>query len=150
MPDIRTTVAATPENEPSRFVSILRMRCPFCRKGRFYVSHPYDLKRVGDTLDECPVCHRAYSVEYGFYMGAMYLSYGTSVLIGITTYFLIGAIAPRLPLAWHVASIGLVVLALAPLTYAYSKVLYGNIFLKYKGPQDPDHKAPVRRADRWR
>lgn len=139
-----------PETAPSRFISILNMRCPYCRKGQFYVSHPYDLRRVGDTLDECPVCHRAYSVEYGFYMGAMYLSYGISVLLGITTYLAMLVITPGLPLAWRVAVIAFVVLALAPLTYAYSKVLYGNIFLKYKGPQDPDFVPPVRRPDRWR
>ncbi|MEO8588173.1 MAG: DUF983 domain-containing protein [Flavobacteriales bacterium] len=150
MPDSHSTTAQIQGPEPSRFISILKMRCPFCRKGRFYISHPYDLKHTGDTLDECPVCHRAYSVEYGFYMGAMYLSYGTSVLLGITTYFLVGALAPRLPLPWHVAAIAIVVLALAPLTYAYSKVLYGNIFLPYKGPQEPGHKAPLRRPDRWR
>jgi len=150
MSDLPTIPAASADPEPSRLVSIIKMRCPFCRKGRFYISHPYDLKRVGDTLDECPVCRRAYSVEYGFYMGAMYLSYGTSVLIGISTYLLVGVLVPALPLAWHVTSIGMVVLALAPLTYAYSKVIYGNIFLKYKGPQEPGYEPPVRRPDRWR
>lgn len=150
MPEPASSTSAPPEHEPSRFVSILKMRCPFCRKGQFYIAHPYDLKHVGETLDECPVCHRPYSVEYGFYMGAMYLSYGISVLLGITTYALMALFAPELPLAWRVTAIGIVVLALAPLAYAYSKVLYGNIFLKYRGPQDPDYKPPVRNPDRWR
>lgn len=131
-------------------MSILKMRCPYCRMGRFYISHPYDLKHVGDTLEECPVCRRAYSVEYGFYMGAMYLSYGISVLLGIITYVIVTFIAEDLPLMWRVALIGVVMIALAPLAYAYSKVMYGNIFLPYKGPQDPGYEPPVRRADRWR
>lgn len=38
-----------------------------------------------DTLVECPVCHRAYEPEPGFYYGAMYISSGfsTGILLGI-------------------------------------------------------------------
>lgn len=125
------------------------MKCPYCREGRFYRSHPYDLSQVGDTLDECPKCRRSYSVEYGFYMGAMYLSYGLTVLNGILTYMLVRFALGVEAMVWQLVALALVVLVGAPLVYAYSKVLYGNIFLPYKGPSDPNYR-PVRRADRWK
>ena len=134
---------------PSRLRAILEMKCPYCREGRFYRSHPYDLSQVGDTLDECPKCRRGYSVEYGFYMGAMYLSYGLTVLNGILTYVLVRFALGVEAMVWQLVALALVVLVGAPLVYAYSKVLYGNIFLPYKGPSDPNYR-PVRRADRWK
>jgi len=82
-------------------------------------------------------------------MGAMYLSYGVTVLNGILAYTLtrfvfgIEALVGQLVAVWAVVLLG------APLVYAYSKVLYGNIFLPYKGPSDPDYQ-PQHRADRWK
>ncbi|MBS1581158.1 MAG: DUF983 domain-containing protein [Bacteroidetes bacterium] len=137
------------ESKPSLLGSILHMRCPYCRKGRFYVSHPYDLKRAGDNLEECPVCHRAYSVEYGFYMGAMYVSYALSVAVGLGAYLLTRWLFPSVTMGWQIVIVGGVTLAVAPLMYAYSKIIYGYIFLPYKGPSDPGYR-PVRRADAWK
>ena len=135
--------------EPSRLKAIVGMKCPYCREGRFYRSHPYDLMHAGDTLDECPACRRSYTVEYGFYMGAMYLSYGLTVLNGILAYTLIRFVFGLEALVWQLVAVAFVVLVGAPLVYAYSKVLYGNIFLPYKGPSDPDYR-PVHRPDRWK
>jgi len=137
------------EKKPSLFQGILHMRCPYCRQGRFYVSHPYDIKHAGDTLEECPVCRRSYHIEYGFYMGAMYVSYGISVFIGLLTYVLLAWLAPELGIPWTIAGVALVTIGVAPLVYAYSKVIYGNIFLPFKGPSDPNYR-PVRRPDAWK
>lgn len=137
------------ESKPSLLSGILHMRCPYCRKGRFYVSHPYDLKHAGDNLEECPACHRAYSVEYGFYMGAMYVSYALSVAVGFTAYLLTRWLFPDVTMGWQIVIVATITLAVAPLMYAYSKIIYGYIFLPYKGPSAPGYR-PVRRPDEWR
>jgi hypothetical protein len=139
----------TMAKRPTLFSGILGMKCPYCREGRFYVSHPYDLKHAGDTLEACPACRRSYSVEYGFYMGAMYLSYGMSVIVGFAAYLLTVWLVPGMAMGWRIAAVCTATLVMAPLVYAYSKVLYGNIFLPFKGPSDPGYR-PVRRPDEWR
>ncbi len=144
-----STFAAV-ERKPSALSGIVRMRCPYCRQGRFYVSHPYDLEHAGDVLDECPVCHRDYNIEYGFYMGAMYLSYGMSIIIGFAAFLLTTWLLPSLFLPWRIAIVAGSVLLAAPLVYAYSKVIYGYIFIPYKGPADPNYLPRERRPDRWR
>ena len=115
--------------EPSRLKAIVGMKCPYCREGRFYRSHPYDLMHAGDTLDECPACRRSYTVEYGFYMGAMYLSYGLTVLNGILAYTLIRFVFGLEALVWQLVAVAFVVLVGAPLVYAYSKVLLSLIHI---------------------
>lgn len=134
---------------PSLISGIVGLKCPYCREGKFYRSHPYDLKNAGETLDECPACRRSYSVEYGFYMGAMYLSYAMSIIVGFAAYLLTVWLFPSLPMGWQIVVVGVATLLLAPLVYAYSKVMYGNIFLPFKGPSDPNYR-PVRRPDEWR
>ena len=59
----------------SKLYSILHFKCPFCHEGDFFLSHPYDLKHAGDLHEACPVCHRKYEKEPGFYYGAMFISY---------------------------------------------------------------------------
>lgn len=135
---------------PSLISGIIGLKCPYCREGKFYRSHPYDLKNAGETLDACPACRRSYSVEYGFYMGAMYLSYGMSVMVGFAAYLLTVWLFPSLSIGWQIVVVGGATLLAAPLVYAYSKVMYGNIFLPYKGPSDPGYRPPPRRADDWR
>lgn len=137
------------ERTPSLMSGILRMRCPYCREGQFYVSHPYDLSHAGDVLDECPACHRNYNIEYGFYMGAMYLAYGLSVIVGFTAFLLMVWLLPQASFVWQIVAVCSSVLVLAPLVYAYSKVIYGNIFLPFRGPSDPNYR-PQRRKDAWK
>ena len=137
-------------DRPSLLSGILNMRCPYCRRGRFYASQPYDLKRMGEVLDECPACHRNYKIEYGFYMGAMYVAYGISAMIGFVTYLMMAWAFPDWETIWHLLMMALMVFVLAPLTFSYSRVIYGYIFIPYRGPGDPNAGPKERRADRWR
>ena len=105
---------------------------------------------MGDVLDECPACHRNYKIEYGFYMGAMYLSYGLSAIIGFSTYLLAAWAFPQWPTIGHLVCMAATVFLLAPLTFSYSKVIYSYIFIPYRGPGDPNTGPKERRADRWR
>lgn len=135
--------------KPSLLSAVLGKKCPYCRKGQFYASHPYDLKRIGETLTACPECKRSYSVEYGFYMGAMYISYALSVFVGFSVFVACSVLFPGMSIAWRIATLSVATLVSAPVVYSYSKVLYGQIFLQYKGPSAPDYD-PVRRKDEWR
>ena len=65
----------------TKMYSAVHMKCPQCHEGDFFVSHSYDLKKVGETYKNCPKCNLRYAKEPGFYYGAMYVSYAYGVAL---------------------------------------------------------------------
>jgi uncharacterized protein (DUF983 family) len=66
----------------STLESILRQQCPRCRKGRIF---RYSLFRGFPKMnDRCPNCGLKFEREEGYFLGAMYISYGLA-LVAITT-----------------------------------------------------------------
>ncbi len=122
-----------PFSKGSKLYSILHFTCPFCHEGAFFVSHPYDLKHVGELHATCPVCHRKYEKEPGFYFGGMFVSYALSISFSLLAFGLTWLIAPNLSIwAFMAIVVGATVLA-APYLYALSKIMWGNMFFSYKG-----------------
>jgi uncharacterized protein (DUF983 family) len=65
----------------STLESILRQQCPRCRKGRIF---RYSLVRGFPKMnDRCPNCRLKFEREEGYFLGAMYISYGLA-LVAIT------------------------------------------------------------------
>jgi uncharacterized protein (DUF983 family) len=53
-----------------------RLRCPNCGHGHlFKTKHSYQLNDILKMNDRCENCREDFSVEPGFYHGAMYMSY---------------------------------------------------------------------------
>lgn len=118
----------------TKLYSIVNRKCPHCHEGEFMVSrNPYDLSRAGDLLEACPVCHRKYEPEPGFYYGGMYVSYGLAVAQSVAVYIAVGVFAPEATpttkLFWVLGALVL----LSPVIYAWSKPLWANLFTSYKG-----------------
>ena len=55
----------------SAIEGIWRQICPRCRRGRIY--RPFAMNET------CPVCHLKVNREQGYFLGAMYVSYGLSI-----------------------------------------------------------------------
>jgi uncharacterized protein (DUF983 family) len=122
---------ARPSFLSAKVRSILRMRCPFCLNGAFFVSHPYDLKHAGDVHERCASCGHRFSKEPGFYWGALFVSYGLSIGFSLMTYGIAWAIRPDLGiLGFFIAVVTATVLA-APYLYALSKIIWANLFFHY-------------------
>jgi uncharacterized protein (DUF983 family) len=67
------------ETAPSTFGSILRQRCPRCRVGGIF---RYSIFRGFPKMHErCPVCDLKFEREPGYFLGAMYVSYGLGLII---------------------------------------------------------------------
>jgi uncharacterized protein (DUF983 family) len=59
--------------------SILRQRCPRCRAGKIF---PYSLFRGFPKMYErCAVCGLKFEREEGYFLGAMYISFGLAVVV---------------------------------------------------------------------
>jgi uncharacterized protein (DUF983 family) len=66
---------------------ILRQRCPRCRTGNIF---RYSIFRGFPKMhDRCPVCDLLFEREPGYFLGAMYISYGLGlVIVAITAAIL--------------------------------------------------------------
>jgi len=65
--------------KPSTFLDILNQRCPRCRSGRIF---RYSIFRGFPKMHErCPVCELKFEREQGYFLGAMYISYGVALVM---------------------------------------------------------------------
>jgi uncharacterized protein (DUF983 family) len=101
-------------------MALLRGKCPRCRKGSIY---PSTLKGfLGWMNDECAVCGLRFLRETGYFLGAMYISYG----LGVLTILPVAVVLTVLewPL-WLVLTIALVqTVVLMPIFFRYSRIIW--------------------------
>jgi len=75
-----------PVSRPSTLTSILHQFCPRCRAATIFRSSIY--WGFPKMHDRCPSCGLHFNREAGYFLGAMYISYG----LGIAYIFAIGVI----------------------------------------------------------
>ncbi|MCC6540802.1 MAG: DUF983 domain-containing protein [Flavobacteriales bacterium] len=120
----------------SKLYSIIARKCPHCHEGEFLVSrNPYDLTRAGDLRPSCSVCHRKFEPEPGFYYGGMYASYALAVAQSVTVYVAVTVLAPASAQSTRLFWVLGALLLTTPVLYAWSKALWANLFIGYKGVQ---------------
>lgn len=68
---------ATRAQTVSAAAGIRRQLCPRCREGRIFRGPVYRAPLA--MLDNCPVCGLKFEREQGYFLGAMYVSYGLSI-----------------------------------------------------------------------
>jgi uncharacterized protein (DUF983 family) len=116
----------------SKLYSIFRMKCPRCQNGDFFVSHSYDLRKIGDIHERCSSCGLKYEREPGFYYGAMYVAYGLGVALFVALWASFNLFFPQLSVGIQILVIVISILALSPLIYALSKIIWANMFIDYE------------------
>jgi len=108
------------------------MKCPRCQEGDFFIAHPYNLRRAGDTHQKCPQCGLKYAKEPGFYYGAMYVSYALGVALFVTLWVSFNLFFEAMNVFVQLAIISAAFLVLAPYMYALSKIIWANLFIKFE------------------
>jgi uncharacterized protein (DUF983 family) len=112
--------------------SVLHDKCPKCNKGNFFeVSNPYALKAFDKMNGSCNHCHEDFRRETGFYIGAMYASYGLTVMYGIILFLLMVTLL-KLNVWVYLATFSVSLILLLPLIYRKSRLIWINLFVKYK------------------
>lgn len=115
----------------TKLYSILNRKCPYCHEGEFFVSHPYDLAKAGDTHAQCPACKRKFSMEPGFYYGAMYVSYAIGVAVSVAVWVAFYVLWPTAGMWTVLGTIITTLLIGAPWFYATSKIIWANLFFHF-------------------
>ena len=107
--------------KPSALMGILRQRCPRCRVGKIFRGSIF--RGFPKMFERCEVCDLKFEREPGYFLGAMYVSYG----LALATIAVIAA------LLWSVTSWSIVkdiawacvlFLPLAPWLTLFARVLW--------------------------
>src|SRR5713226_6085669 len=120
--------------KPSTLRSILQQRCPRCRIGGIF--HYSVFRGFPKMCERCSICDLKFEREPGYFLGAMYLSFGLGVLImapiAVLLWFLTGWWITKV-IFWAVV----LFLPLAPTNTLFARVLW--IYLDQRiDPQGPE------------
>lgn len=93
-------------------------------------NNPYIISETMKMHDHCSHCGTKYKMEPNFFFGAMYVSYGIAVLIGILIFLLAYfAFNAGVKTSFIAILIGLIVLM--PWVTRVSRNIYINMFMDY-------------------
>ena len=120
-------------NSYKKLKAILKMRCPNCHKGDFFVHRNafFPLRKITQIHEKCPQCGLNYTLEPSFYFGAMYVAYALTVGLSLFIFWLGHAF-----LQWDFIRIfiltGILLLLGIPYTLRFSRCIWIHIFIQYK------------------
>lgn len=116
----------------SRSYSIFKCKCPRCHEGdMFTYGASYNIKKMMQMHDHCEHCGLKFTPEPGFYYGAMYVSYGFSVLEFVAVYLFAGIFFNDLSVWSIMGLVAFVFVLLSPLNFRLGRSGWLNIFHKY-------------------
>lgn len=96
---------------------MLQQRCPQCLEARIY-------KKGLDMNQVCPACGLKFEREPGYFVGAMYISYGMASVMMLLFTGLGWLLFPKTDLAWIMLGAIVLFLPLAPMFARYSRVIW--------------------------
>ena len=116
----------------SKLYSILTGTCPRCQKESMYVDQ--NLLHITNCIkmnENCSHCGLKYQIEPSFFYGAMYVSYGLNVVVGIVA-FIIASVIFKMELKWAFISIIGSLIVFFPIVMRFSRSIYINMFVSYE------------------
>jgi uncharacterized protein (DUF983 family) len=108
-------------------LNIIREKCPHCGKGHVFENNT-KWCTIPVMKEACEVCEYKFDREPGYFIGAMYLSYGLAVLQGLLTFLICHFGFPQMETIWKPVLIIAVILLFAKKNFKLSRVMYIHIF----------------------
>lgn len=120
----------------SKLNSILKGTCPKCQNESMYEDkNPLHLTKILKMNESCSHCGFVYQIEPSFFYGAMYVSYGLNVALGIAA-FIISYVLFNSSIETSFITIVITLILLFPFVLRWSRNIYINMFVSY----DPNAK----------
>lgn len=123
------------DERPSLILSLLKCKCPRCRRGDMFKSKkPYaaNFMKMNET---CPVCGQPMDLEPGFYYGTIMISYALAVLFCVIsllgTWLIIGFSLQDNRFFWWIGINAVVLIALQPPLMRISRSFWLGYFVRY-------------------
>ncbi len=100
--------------------AIARQRCPRCREGRVF--------RAFMAMNAvCPACGHRFEREPGYFLGAMYVSYGIAVALYLGLVVLLRLLIPSLSEGLALPAALLLFMPFVPLIFRYARVIWMHL-----------------------
>jgi uncharacterized protein (DUF983 family) len=116
----------------SKLYSILTGSCPRCQKESMYLDNNLlHLTKILKMNDHCSQCGLKYQIEPSFFYGAMYVSYGLNVAIGVAA-FVVAFVLFHASIGVAFVTIVLAIIVMYPLVLRLSRSIYINMFVSYE------------------
>ncbi|WP_431165935.1 DUF983 domain-containing protein [Tenacibaculum halocynthiae] len=116
----------------SKLYSIFKSKCPQCHEGDFFKYRiSINPKKITKLHDKCPNCDLKYMMEPSFFFGAMYINYGIAVALFVSV-FIIAKLFFGLSILQSFIAILIVSFLLTPFSLRLSRIIWINLFVKYK------------------
>ena len=105
--------------------------CPKCHEESMYLdTNPFNVLKIYAMHETCSHCKQVYKIEPSFFFGAMFVSYGLGVLIGIIT-FLLSYLVFQTNLKTAFISIVVALILSNTLIMRWSRNIWINIFVHF-------------------
>ena len=115
----------------SKLHSILTGSCPRCQKESMYLDkNPYNVSKLYAMNENCGHCKLKYKIEPSFFYGAMYVSYGLTVAIGVAI-FIVASFFEKLTANKALLYICIGLFLLMPITARLARNIYINMFVSF-------------------
>jgi uncharacterized protein (DUF983 family) len=115
----------------SKLNSILTGSCPKCQNESMYEDkNPLHLGKVLKMNENCSHCGLKYQIEPSFFYGAMYVSYGLNVAVGVAAFIISNVFIGLDLVNSFIAIIGTIVVAF-PFVVRWARNIYINMFISY-------------------
>ena len=112
-----------------RLISLLRGKCPKCEKGNvFHSKGNIFLLRMPKMNETCSNCSHRFMIETGYFFGAMYVSYGLTIIEAILLFLIL--INFTVSANMLVLSIAIFMILMSFINYKFSRLIWMYIFTK--------------------
>ena len=115
----------------TKLYCILSGTCPKCHEESMYKNkNPYILSEALSMHETCNNCNTKYKIEPSFFYGAMYVSYGLNVAVGVAAFIIANVFLSLDLVQSFIAIIGMVILAF-PFVVRWARNIYINMFVSF-------------------
>lgn len=124
------------EEKPNLIVSILKNKCPRCRRGDLYKKKgAFRIKGLMIMNEKCPVCGQPLDMEPGFYYGTNLMSYALAVIVSVISFILwvvfVGISLHDVRFFWWMGMNAILLVILQPPLMRLSRTVWLAFFVKY-------------------
>ena len=115
----------------SKIYAMITGCCPKCHEESMYLDgNPFNVMKIYAMHEKCSHCKQVYKIEPSFFFGAMFVSYGLGVGIGIIA-FLIAHYGFQANLKTSFISIIVALILCNTIIMRLSRNIWINIFIDY-------------------
>ena len=112
----------------TKIIQIANGKCPHCGKGDIYKKNDKPYPTFPVMKNSCDVCRYNFNGEPGYFLGAMYVSYGLAVFEGIAAFLIATLFVHEFSGILLASIVAGVILIFAIPNYKFSRIIWMYLF----------------------